>query len=238
MTPVFFIVIVSILGTILFLFMMAILVMLFTVIKNDKNPIDIYLFEMTKGFPRIKRKRGRFIMDPHLGRVLVTVGNFPNSIDQKLTYHVSDNDLIPIQKMLLGLKPRKAVLLATKDNISTPLDLINKQKNTLTDKEKEVLKSVAKRFHTVISMEEIPEHLSLKPIKYEQTRMILDIHKDTADVYGDKEKELGRTLIKAGIALIMFVMVMAFVVIVILVTQGPDLAIKTGEVVASGIPPG
>lgn len=88
------------------------------------------------------------------------------------------------------------------------------------------------------NFEEVDKTFSLKPIRQETIRFVLDTHKDAADLYNDKDKERAAFLMKSAVAIFIFTLVIVMVILVILINQGPAIADKlhpAAQVVAQNI---
>lgn len=195
--------------------------------KAKKNFIDIAILEIVKGTYQYRIEKGRFYVDPHKGRVLVTCkkGFNPNSIKDLLSYHINDDDLVP---SMMGIG-RKFVIVARKNGLSASMDYVINS-DEFSQEEKDLISSINNKFnYKVVNLEDIPLSLSLKPITAEQTRFSLDITKDSQKLYFDEDKRTARALMRNAVLILGIVVIAAIIIIVILMNQGPDFAAKVAE---------
>lgn len=194
-------------------------------VKNKRksvNPIDIGIYELNDKGAQFRLEKGRFIMDPNRGRVLVTVTKFYwFGIKEYLGYHITNNDFTP-KKFGNG---RQYIALCIKDGLVAPLRKFASQKN-LSEEDKKAIKLLTEKYVNVVSLTDIPENLSLTPIKNEQLRFALDVYKDAAALYNDKDKNLAATLLKYAIIGIVVLGIMFIVAFILLIVMGPDAAAK------------
>lgn len=213
----------------------ALMAVLFIYKKNIVNNIDVLVFELNDKGHSIKYEKGRFERDPARGKCLYIVGRTPYSIKANLGYNFSDNHLCTSKNGYFG--GRKFIAVACKDQMYAPLQFTKKtmDKLNLTDQEQKVFKDVCSKLVYNVDLDANPETLSLNPILYDQLRFKLDIAQDAQDVYGNKDKEFAKTLIKYALIFLGCVVLFTLIIIIIIITQGPQMASNLSQV---ALPPG
>lgn len=190
--------------------------------RKSVNRIDIGIYELNDKGATYRLEKGRFIIDPNKGKVLVTVTQiYWNGIKEYLGYHITENDFTP-RKFGNG---RMYLELAIKDGLVAPLRKFAKQK-VLSEEDKKAIKLLCEKHVLPISITENPETLSLTPIKSEQLRFSLDAYKDAASLYNDKDKNLAATLLKYAVIGIVVLGIMFIVAFILMIVMGPDAAAK------------
>lgn len=191
--------------------------------RKKNNPIDIGVFELNDKGAQYRQEVGRFIIDPNRGRVLVTCTKFYwGGIKEYLGYHITNNDFTP-SKFGNG---RQQTFVCIKDSLVAPLRKMAKQGEKLTDEERTMLKTMCEKYVSPMPLNEIPETLSLTPIKNESLRFALDGYKDAAALYNDKDKNLAATLLKYAIIAIVVLGIVFVIAFILLIVMGPDAAAK------------
>ena len=191
-------------------------------LKNKKNYIDIALLNIVKGTFQFRMEKGRFITDPHKGRVLVTCKNGlnSNSVKDRLAYHIHDGDMVP-SSMGIG---RKFIIIARKNGLAASLDYVTKHQD-LTEEEKNLLSSINSKYNNeIVYVKDIPLSMSMKPITAEQTRFALDVVKDSQKLYFDEDKRTARFLMRSALVILGVVAIGSVVILAIMVGQAPSFA--------------
>lgn len=211
--------------------------------RLKSNPVDISIYELNEKGYQWRLEVGRFLVDPHRGRVLVTCTKwYWGGIKEYLGYHISVNDFTP-SKYGNG---RQFVEVAIKDGLVAPLRKIAKSNKKMTEDEIASLKLWTEKFVTTVKIDNNPETLSLTPIKGEQLRFALDGYKDAAELYNDKDKNLAATLLKYAIIGIVVLGIAFIVGFILMIVMGPDAAAKVAtshaqtviQYVNQTVPPG
>jgi len=212
----------------------AVLLMVARKAKNRKNFIDIAIFEIVKGTYQFRMEKGRFLMDPHRGKVLVTCkrGLNPKSVKDKLAYHIGDSDMVP---SMMGVG-RKFIMVARKNGLSASMEYISKS-SEFTEEEKNLLSKINDKYNNnVVHVEDVPASMSLTPITAEQTRFALDVIKDSQKLYFDEDKQTARFLMRSALIIMGVVLVGCVVIFAIMVGQAPDFAASVAANAASSVP--
>jgi len=200
----------------------AVMLLLIKKFKDKKNFIDIAILEIVKGTYMYRIEKGRFLIDPHKGRVLVTCkkGLNANSVKDRLSYHINDEDLVP---SMMGVG-RKFIVVARKNGLTASMNYLVSNKD-LSDEEKDLLISINKKYNNqIVNIDDVPKSMSLKPITAEQTRFALDITKDSQKLYFDEDKRTARALMMNAVLILGLVILAAVVILIILMNQGPSFA--------------
>lgn len=200
---------------------------------NKVNNIDITIVEMTKNGYKYRTEKGRKEFEESRGWRFVTAVKFGfvYTVKDNLGCNITDDDLIDSMN---GSK-RKALMVCMKDGLTSTFEFaerdlkLNKEEKKqletiMASEEFEFLKSIKKITNTIV-IDEIPRTLSLTPIKTEQTRFSLDAANDAEDIFGiSARKRAARNLFMVAVGILVFSVVVSFVILVIMVTQGPNFA--------------
>jgi hypothetical protein len=228
-----FVAVLSIMGFLFVEMMIGVFVFMLAYKRKQLNKIDILVCEMNKQGVQIRREMGRRQNDPHRGPRVVTVGLLPSSIKESLGYEIKDDHMI-FSKQGVG---RRWLFVALKDGIYSPLSYVLKKKNIdLTEEERALLLGLKERGVIPFEFSEIPETLSLSPIRYEAHRFAADVQMDVRDVYGDKNAEMARTLMRWAFIMIAILVISVIVLLVLFLTLGPDFFTNSAAAVASAPP--
>lgn len=185
------------------------------------NPLDIVIAELTRNGVVIRKEIGRREISKTGWRVVTAKWLKKSSVKDNLGYNISEDDMSPSGH---GRK-RKFLLVAMKDGLTSSLQNIEGA-DKWTKEEKEILLKIEETFNTAspIKLNDIPKTLSLKPILSEQTRLAIDLARDTVDVEGNDDKKAARRMMLAAAGVFIFAILISFALLVVVITQGQTLA--------------
>ncbi len=189
-------------------------------LKKKKNNIDITILELTRNGIQVRNERGRREFQKNRGTITFTVRKFGSKIKDNLGYNIHDEDCY-ISTMGNN---RKYLFIAMKDKlVATFTEALESVE--WTDEEKKQIVKLQEKVNdpTVVKIGDIPKKLNLNPVIAEQTRFMLDIEKDKADLYKIDEKEIARKMLYASAGIFFFTLIICLVIIVLVLNQTPGL---------------
>ena len=213
-------VILTILGVLMFEGIIFAFIMLLVTSRKKKNNIDIGVFEATKNGLMYRQEIGRFVLDPKVGRKLITVkGYLIVKEKDNLGYHISENYMHFSKR---GIN-RKYVAVMIKDGLPGAIETAVKNK-TLTEQEYEIVKKIYENLKLPIPAPEIPDNVSSVVVKSDAMRLALDMYKDAQDLYNQKDANWGKLMTLASMGLFGLVIIGTIIIFIIMITKGGDFA--------------
>lgn len=206
---------------------------------KKKNNLDIVICDLTRNGVIIRKEIGRRELGKN-GWQVVTAKFFRNKgYKDNLGYNITEDDMTPSGH---GRK-RKFLLVAMKDGLTASLKTAESNLKW-TKEELALLKKVEESFNnsSPIKLDEIPKSLSLKPILSEQTRLAIDLARDTVDVEGNDDKKAAKRMLYASIGLFVFTVLICFAMFIVFMTQGQSwaagVAAKPAAAAVTSVAPG
>lgn len=188
---------------------------------RTKNNLDIVICELTRNGVVIRKEIGRRELGKN-GWQVVTARFMKKKYKDNLGYNITEDDMTPSGH---GRK-RKFLIVAMKDGLTASLKTVVEENDQWTEEELKLLAAIEKSFKTTspIKLFDIPKSLSLKPVLAEQTRLAIDLARDTVDVEGNDDKKAARRMFLAAAGVFIFAILISFALLVVVITQGQSLA--------------
>jgi hypothetical protein len=219
-----FIIILSVVATIMTIVLIFGSYLMFNLIRKRKNPYDIIILEANKeGLIRARREIGRRVLDHSKGWTYITIQKMRiNKIKDHLGQNFSDNNILPMGN-------RKLLIVVGKDNVFAPFERIiniaKKDKNSdFTKEEIEVLEKLKAKNINIVESILNPVSLSLNPMRQDNMRFELDALKDAYELYASEKEELAKSLIKWAAIIFGIAVIGVIVIIILLLMKGGDFA--------------
>lgn len=222
-------------GTAIVAMIVAMILLMIKIKKMRKNPIDILVVEFFKDSFRAREEIGRYEFNDLHGTILVT-SDKKGRIKDNLGNKISENFLMP--KSNVGMKQilygtRRFVVVGLKDIIPAPLYPLTIKKS-YTDSEKKIVEAYNKILPQVaeidkgifpIPMDDNPETFSLKPVRSEQIKFVLDVNRELQTNFKmDEWNQIMKKLIRMFVPMVIIFLLVVCIVFIFLMIYGGSIA--------------